>query len=121
MSLFRFHDEAQVEGREVIGDRNEELRQQRLRTAMRTWPEIPRSRLEFGRHFVVDTATNELYTRSLGEIDAEYSAVVSYYLDEQSSPHFLERVPGARTIDELEAQRGEREQARAERQRPRPR
>ena len=121
LSSFRFSDQDQIEGTNARVDRNQERREQRIRLAMKTWPEIPRTRLRFERHLIVDEATNEVFTIVRGEVDVPYTPIVAFYLAEDGSAVFLERVAGARTADELEAKRAEREQARAERMKPRAR
>ena len=112
----------EIEGTKVPVDRDEERRQERIGIAMRSrWPEISRSRLEFGRFLVTDTATNELYTIVRGEVvDVQFSPVAAYFFDEGGAVVFLER-HHARTLAALEAQRAAREQAKAERMRPRAR
>ena len=87
-----------------------------------SWPEIPRADLSIGRHQIVDTRTGELFTVVRGVVDyVQYTPVCAYFVAKDGDVVFLERPSGARTVDELAAQREKREQARAERLRPRSR
>ena len=73
-------------------DPDEKRRQERVRIAMQSLNEIPRGRLEFGRHMVVDTVTTEIYTVVRGEVDAQCSPADAFYIDaETHDPIFLER------------------------------
>lgn len=121
LSSLRFHDQDEIEGTSVAVDRDKERREQRLRTAMASqWPEIARSRLEHGRHLITDTATGELFSVVRGEIDGRYSPVAAYFVDEHGQAIFLERPAGGpRNRDELAARRQAKEQAAAERRKPR--
>src|SRR5687768_3657328 len=77
-------------------------RQQRLRIAMQSkWAEVPRSRLKFGPGGQVENeTTGEFYAVYRGEIDAQFSPVIAYYI-EDGEPIFLEPPPGPRSRDEL--------------------
>ena len=101
-------------------DPDEKRRQERVRIAMQSLNEIPRGRLEFGRHMVVDTVTTEIYTVVRGEVDEKCSPADAFYLSETGDAIFLER-HAARTLAVFEARQAAREQARAERMRPRAR
>jgi hypothetical protein len=72
--------------------RKEERRQRLVAIAMRSaWEELPRRELEFGRRDVTHTPTGECYRLYRGEVDAQYSPVVAYFVTESGDPVFLER------------------------------
>ena len=122
LSSFRFHDADEIEGTAASVDREQVRRDQRLRLAMKSdWPEIPRDRLEFGRYLVTDTGTNELYSLYHGEVEAQFTPVAAYFVNDEGDPVFLEIHAHARTVEALAAKREALEQARQERMKPRAR
>ena len=90
LSPFRFHSAEEIERTERT-DLETRRRDERLRLAMNgQWPEIPRGRLEFGRHHVADTATGEFFLVHGGDIGAPTTPIVSYFVDSDGDPVFLE-------------------------------
>lgn len=78
------------------------------------WPEIPRSRLVFGRYWIEDTETGQLYREVFG--DPHYARnVVAHYIRSDQSPGMLEPAdPPSRA--EIERRRAARERRHAERE-----
>jgi hypothetical protein len=115
-----FSDEALIEGR-VVGDRDQERLEQRLRTAMRSGlPELARTNLKFGRHAVEDETSGDLYRIVRGEVDdPRYTSAVAFFINANGDAAYLERpTSGPKTRAELDARQAEREQRRTQ---PRPR
>jgi len=103
-----------------VGARDDE-RQRQLRHAMRSGlPELERSRLRFGKRVVEDERTGPFYSVCRGVVEeAEFSPAAAFYVSAQGDPVYLEPAPGPKNRDELTARREAKEQARAERLRPR--
>lgn len=99
----------------------EQRREQQVRMAMASGlPEIPRNRLKFGRYQIEDERTGDLYAPVRGWVDDVKNSAIAFYFDKDGSPRYLELPPyGVRTVDELEARRVAKEQARAARLTPR--
>jgi hypothetical protein len=106
----RFSDEDEIEGRVDVAARERERRERQLREAMASGlPELPRSRLAFGRFVIEDEATGDFFAPLRGEFfEAKYSAAIAFYIDEDGQPRFLERPPGPRNRAELEAKQAAR-------------
>lgn len=73
--------------------RTEARRAERIRTAHRAgWVELERRDLAFQPFgIVVHEPTGDRYRINRGEVDAQYSPVVAYFIDQFGGPVFLER------------------------------
>ena len=73
--------------------REELRRHQRITTAHRAgWTELERRHLVFARFGVVtDERDGTVYRINKGEIDAQYSPISAYYIDQFGDPVFLEK------------------------------
>jgi hypothetical protein len=85
-------------------------------------PEIPRSRLEFSRFRIEDSATGDFYAIVRGSVtDAKLSPATAFFIDADDEIVWLEHPGGPRNRKEFEARQAERARQREERMRPRSR
>ena len=87
MSIGGYTDEADPAAR------TQARREQRIRFAHRCgWQEIDRRHLTFEPFgAVIHEPSGDSYRISRGEIDAEFSPVVAYFIDPAGDPVFLEK------------------------------
>ena len=73
-------------------------RHQRIAVANRAgWPELERRNLLFQPFgVVIHEPHGDSYRISRGEIDAEFSDIAAYFIDQHGDPVFLEPLPGGR-------------------------
>ena len=73
--------------------RTEARRQQRIHTAHRAgWDQLERRHLAFGRFGIVtDERDGTVYRFNRGEIDAQFSPIAAYFVNESGDAIFLER------------------------------
>ena len=89
LSPFLFHTAEEIVRTERT-DLETRRRDERLRHAMKgQWPEIPRARLEFGRYYVTDTGTDELFLVHRGE-SAGPIPIAASYVNSEGDAVFLE-------------------------------
>ncbi len=119
LSLLRFSDADQVEGRITDRQRAEHerhVRAARLEEARRqtTWREIPETSLVRRGPFLVDSETDAVFVVRRGHIFEPGRATIgylpdnipmTYFVDEAGSVVFIERYTGAATWSEIVARK----------------